>query len=97
MEFASEGDEAIRLYQKARETERSFDCVILDLTIAGGMGGEETIQKLREIDPGVKAIVSSGYSSAPIMATYSKYGFREVIAKPYNIQELSEKLHKVMR
>ena len=96
VESATEGAEAVRLYQKARESGQPFDCVILDLTIPGGMGGEEAIRKLREIDPEVKAIVSSGYSNDPVMAEYDKYGFREMVAKPYEMQELSKKLHKVM-
>lgn len=68
---------------------------ILDLTIPGGMGGEKAIKKLIKIDPGIKAIVSSGYSDDPIMASFREYGFSGVILKPYKIQELSEVLHKV--
>ena len=60
------------------------------------MGGEEAIKKLCEIDPQVKAIVSSGYSNDPVMAEHEKYGFRGVVAKPYDIQVLSEVLKKVM-
>jgi len=60
------------------------------------MGGKEAIEKLLEIDPEVKAIVSSGYSNDLIMADYRKYGFRGVIAKPYKLRELSEELHRVM-
>ena len=59
------------------------------------MGGREAIKKFLEIDPKVKAIISSGYSNDPIMDGYKKYGFSGVIAKPYNIQELSEILNKV--
>jgi DNA-binding NarL/FixJ family response regulator len=60
------------------------------------MGGKETISKLLEIDPGVKAIVSSGYSNDPVMAEYKKHGFRGIIAKPYNVVDLSGQLHKVI-
>ena len=96
VEFAEEGAQAIELYKKARESGDPFDLVILDLTVPGGMGGKEAIQKLLEIDPEVKAIVSSGYSNDPIMADYRKYGFRGVIAKPYKLRELSEELHRVI-
>jgi DNA-binding NarL/FixJ family response regulator len=51
---------------------------------------------LFEIDPDVKAIVSSGYPDDPIMSDFKKYGFRSVVAKPYKIQELSEILRKVL-
>ena len=94
---AREGSEAIKLYEEAKESGHPFDAVILDLTVPGGMGGDEAIRKLREIDPEVKAIVSSGYSNDPIMSEYWEYGFRDVVAKPYEIKKLSWVLHKVMR
>ncbi|MCI0529983.1 MAG: PAS domain S-box protein, partial [Nitrospira sp.] len=97
VEFAKDGVEAIELYKKSKELKHPFDVVILDLTIPGGMGGKETIQRLLEIDPQVKALVSSGYSDDPIMANPKCYGFRGVVPKPYNIEELGETLHKVIR
>ena len=68
----------------------------MDLTIRGGLGGKETIARLREIDPGVKAVVSSGYSNDPVMADYREHGFLGVVAKPYLIEELSKVLRRVM-
>jgi two-component system, cell cycle sensor histidine kinase and response regulator CckA len=94
--LASDGSEALALYRAALHSSRPVDAVIMDLTVPGGMGGSETIQRLREIDPAVKAIVSSGYSNDPIMADYERYGFRGVVAKPYSIQELSETLTRVV-
>jgi CheY-like chemotaxis protein len=91
-----DGAEAIVMYQQSRETGKPFDVVIMDLTIPGGMGGKETIKKLRELDPEVKAIVSSGYYDDPIMSYYQAYGFSSVIAKPYRITELSQILRDVM-
>ena len=96
VEFARDGIEAIELYKKAKESGKPFDAVILDLTVPGGMGGKEAFGKLLEIDPEVKAIVSSGYSNDPIMADYKEYGFRGVVAKPYKLRELSEELHRVI-
>ncbi|MFX1519406.1 MAG: PAS domain S-box protein [Promethearchaeota archaeon] len=95
--FATNGDEAIDLYTESKNKDQPFDAVILDLTIPGGMGGKETIQKLLEIDPEVKAIVSSGYSTDPIMADFKSYGFSGVVAKPYKIEELNEALAKVTK
>ncbi len=91
-----DGTEALELYREAMESGSAYDAVIMDLTIPGGMGGKETIRKLMEMDPDVNAIVSSGYSNDPIMSGFSEYGFRGVIAKPYEIRELSEVLHRVM-
>jgi CheY-like chemotaxis protein len=96
VEFAREGAEAIERYRKAREEGRPFDAVIMDLTIVGGMGGKDAIVKLREYDPGVQAIVSSGYSNDPVMARYGDYGFKDVIVKPYTSTELSRKLHALL-
>jgi signal transduction histidine kinase/CheY-like chemotaxis protein len=90
--FAINGDEAIQMYQEARQQNQAFDAVILDLTIKGGMGGRETIIKLMEVDPLVKAFVSSGYSDDPVVTGYKAYGFTGVIVKPYNIQELGQAL-----
>jgi two-component system, cell cycle sensor histidine kinase and response regulator CckA len=68
----------------------------MDLTIPGGMGGEEAIGRLLAIDPHLKAIASSGYSTDPVMSDSKAYGFRGVIAKPYVIEELSRVLHEVL-
>jgi PAS domain S-box-containing protein len=91
VDFARNGEEAISLYQ-----DNAYDVVILDLTIPGGMGGKETMKELLVIDPNVKVIVSSGYSSDPIMSDYKQYGFRDVIAKPYRIEELEEVIERVI-
>lgn len=96
VEVAEDGADTIELYVKAKESNRPFDTIIMDLTIAGGMGGEETIQKLLETDPEIKAIASSGYSNDPIMASFRDYGFKGVLVKPYKIKELSETLHRVI-
>jgi PAS domain S-box-containing protein len=95
--FAEDGAEAIELYTNAMGKRGTpYDAVIMDLTIAGGMGGREAVKKLIEIDPNVKAIVSSGYSKDPVMAEYKQYGFRGVIAKPFRIKDLSEVVHRVI-
>jgi len=94
--FAKDGREAIESYQALMGTGQAFDVVIMDLTIPGGMGGKETIKKLLEIDPQVKAIVSSGYSNDPVMADFRNYGFSDVIVKPYEVKEVGEVLHRVL-
>jgi PAS domain S-box-containing protein len=95
--FATNGEEAIRLYLHEKGAGNPFDVVIMDLTVPGQMGGREAIEKLIQIDPQAKAIVSSGYSNDPIMADYAAYGFKEVIRKPFTMKELSDVLDKVMK
>jgi PAS domain S-box-containing protein len=94
--LAKDGQEAVELYQKAMETGEPFDAVIMDLTIPGGLGGIETMAILRRIDPEIKAIISSGYASDPVMSEYAKYGFSGVVTKPYKFDELLEVLNKVL-
>jgi CheY-like chemotaxis protein len=96
VEVAADGAEAIEIYQRAMDRGERFDVVLMDLTVPGGMGGKEAIKTLREMDAQVKAIVSSGYSNDPIMANYKTHGFRGVVAKPYEYDELSEVVRRVV-
>jgi len=93
---AEDGREAMELYREAKESGHAFDVVIMDLTIPGGMGGKETIDKLLAYDPAAIAIVSSGYSNDPIMSNCEAYGFKGVIKKPYRIEELSYALRDLL-
>jgi CheY-like chemotaxis protein len=95
-EFARDGAEALAMYRAARDSGRPFDAVILDLTIPGGMGGKDTIHKLLEIDPQVRAIVASGYSDDPVMADFRRYGFRGVVPKPFRFEDLRAILIRVL-
>ena len=94
--LSKDGVEVIELYDSALKCNAPFDAVIMDLTIPGGMGGEEAIRHLLKIDPTIKAVVSSGYSDSSVLANYKEYGFKGVINKPYTIEELSKELNKVL-
>lgn len=93
---ALDGAAAIKLYRQGLDNGEPFDVVIMDLTVPGGMGGQAAIAHLRDIDPRIKAIVSSGYANDPIMADYERFGFSGVITKPYRFDELNEVLYKVI-
>jgi CheY-like chemotaxis protein len=97
IDLAADGAEAIKLYKAAMKSGNPYTVVILDLTIAGGMGGKDTIRKLLKIDANVKAIVSSGYADDSAMAEYRGYGFSGMVAKPYTLEELGKALHNVTR
>ena len=94
--FANNGRDGITLYRRAKNSGMPFQVVMVDLVMPGGMGGKEMMEQLRTFDPEIKAIVSSGYSSDPVMTEYEKYGFQAAIAKPYKISELSAVLHAVI-
>ena len=96
VQSASEGSEAVKLYEESLTNGHPFDMVILDLTIPGGMGGKETVEKLRKIDPNVNAVVSSGYSNDPVLSNYREYGFKHYLTKPFNLEQLSKVLYEVM-
>ncbi len=88
VEKAENGSEAIRVYREAMKNE-PFSAVVMDLTIPGGMGGKEAVKEILKFDPDAIVIVSSGYSSDPVMAEFKQYGFKGRIKKPYNLEELS--------
>ena len=94
--FARDGEEAVARYREALSSSDPFSAVILDLTVSGGMGGEEAQTKLRELHPEVKSIVSSGYSQDPVMRCYEDSGFLGAVAKPYKIHELAETVSRVV-
>ncbi|MBI0583146.1 MAG: PAS domain S-box protein [Methanomassiliicoccus sp.] len=96
-EFARDGHEAMAKYRSSMASGEPFGLVILDLTIPGNMGGEETMRHLLEMDPDIRAIVCSGYSNDPVMARYYDYGFRGVLSKPFSLDDLSEIVGKLIR
>ncbi len=94
--FAETGEAALEAYRAARNAGSPFDAVILDLTIRGGMGGMDALRELREIDPGVKAVVSSGYSDDAAFSNYREQGFLAFLKKPYKIEELQRTLDALL-
>ena len=96
-QFAKDGAEAIEMYRKAKESGKPYDAVILDLTIPGGMGGQEVIKILLEMDPEVKAVVFSGYSDGEVMLNYREYGFKGMMPKPFDAYALGKVLNDVLK
>jgi CheY-like chemotaxis protein len=91
----ADGQAALDAYKAAMSSDNPYDAVILDLTIPGGLGGEETIAKLLELDPKVKAVVSSGYSDSTVVAESGKHGFLGTLAKPYGVADVSEVMRRL--
>ena len=93
---AANGDEAIDRYRRALDAGKPFAVVVLDLTIAGGQGGRAVLDRLREIDAKVRAVVWSGYSDDPVISRYEEYGFRGRLEKPSTKAEIAAELERVV-
>ena len=89
---AQDGQDAIDLFAESLAIGRKFEVVLLDITVPGAMGGKEAIQHLKNLDPQVKAVVTSGYSDDPIMSDFQAYGFQGILVKPYKISDLAKTL-----
>ena len=94
---AGDGDEALSIYEQWQCAGNPLDVVIMDLTVPGRMGGLEAMSRLRELDPRVRAVVSSGYSNDPVLASPREHGFRGVLAKPYTLEEFQRVLAELTR
>jgi nitrogen-specific signal transduction histidine kinase len=93
---AQDGQEAIDAYKKALQSGTLFDLVILDLTVQQGLGGQLAMEHLLKIDPGVRAIIASGYVDDPVIGNYANYGFQGALQKPFKAEEMNELVKKVL-
>jgi two-component system cell cycle sensor histidine kinase/response regulator CckA len=87
---AQNGEEAIEKFKDADSAGRPFDVVILDLTVKGGMGGDQAVAALLKIDPLLKAVVSSGYADNQVVSDFAAHGFTAALNKPYKLERLRE-------
>lgn len=92
----SDGREALQRFQEAKENNRPFDAIIMDLTIPGGMGGREAAELIRALDSNAVLIVSSGYSNDPVIANYQRYGFSGSVVKPFSFQSLAGEVQRLL-
>lgn len=96
VECVTNGADALEVYRRAQAVQQQFQFVIMDLTIPGGMGGKETVVKLKEFDENAKVIVFSGYSNDPILIHFKEYGFDGVLKKPFSTTELMQMIQTVV-
>ena len=82
------GEAALEFFKRRRDEGEPFDLAILDLTIPGGMGGLRTLEELKSLQPGLPAIVTSGYSSDPVMSDHERYGFAGILRKPFSVEDV---------
>ncbi|MFI5304085.1 MAG: PAS domain S-box protein [Nitrospiria bacterium] len=96
VEIALSGSIADEIFKISKEIGNPFDLVISDLTVPGDIGGIELLKRLKEIEPKVKVIVTSGYSNDPAIANFQSYGFADFILKPYRIFDISKAIKKAL-
>ncbi len=94
--LSSDGRDAVELYRDAMESGDAFDLVILDLTVRGGVGGVAALERLKALDPHVRAVASSGYADDPVMANYREHGFIAVLPKPFRFAALARAVRQAL-
>jgi len=96
VDYAGNAEETVEKYKKSHNNVNAFDAVLIDLTINGELQGVEVIEKLKEINPEIIAILSTGYLNGPVIKEYQEYGFKELLHKPYDMNELGNALKNSM-
>jgi PAS domain S-box-containing protein len=91
-----DGEKAVAIYTRALKAGRKFDLVLLDYTIQGGVNGGEVFRELCQCDPGVKALIVSGYGSQMDVSGLMDMGLKGIVKKPFDIADLSELLEKIL-
>ncbi len=95
-DLVKSGEEAVQFYKRYLNIGRPYDTVIMDLTIIGGMGGEQTFKLLRELHPEVRAIIASGYDNDDMARQFLGLGFCGYLTKPYRVGDLGRIIKKVL-
>ncbi|MHB8843142.1 MAG: hybrid sensor histidine kinase/response regulator [Nitrospirota bacterium] len=96
VETSPDGVDAVQRYAAARERGIPFDLVIMDATVPGGMGGRDAVKVLLKTDPGARVVLTSGYAGDELLVRHRDHGFKDVIQKPYTVEELGALVRKVI-
>jgi PAS domain S-box-containing protein len=96
-ESAASCYEAVALCTRAREEGRPFCAAVLDLTVPGGPGGQECLRRLREVEPGLRAVIASGYTNDPVITDFRSHGFDQMLQKPFSRERLAQVLDEILR
>jgi PAS domain S-box-containing protein len=89
---AADGEEAVAVY---REHMDEIVLVLLDLTMPR-LDGEGSFQALRALDPGVRVVMTSGYSEQDMATRFAGKGLAGFVPKPYTLAELAERLQAAL-
>ncbi len=88
VESARSGEEALRLMEAGRATHELPDLVVLDMVMGSGMDGAQTFERMKDLHPGQKSIIVSGYSESPRVDLAQSLGAGAYLRKPVTIEKL---------
>jgi PAS domain S-box-containing protein len=92
----TDGSQAIAAFAKAKSQNEPFDVVMMDLVIPNGVGGQDAVHTIKQIDPNARVLASSGHLEHPVMVDHKKYGFNAVLEKPYKLERLQQVIETVV-
>lgn len=92
----ADGAAAVAAWREAARQEEPFDVMVADLEIRGGEGGMEVMARLREEFPGLRAVLTTGYTDDAALAEHAARGFSAVLAKPFSMERLLEAVTAVL-
>ena len=96
VEVTAEGADAVAAYRRGMQNGRPYAAVILDLRVREGLDGAGTIRQLLDVDPGVRAVVTTGQTDDPVLSDFWDHGFAAVLTKPCRLQDIEDVLAKVL-
>jgi CheY-like chemotaxis protein len=94
---AESGEKALALHREAWGSGDRFDLGLIDMTLPGGMNGEDTFRELCNVDPHLIGIATSGSIDAESLPLYQRKGFAAILPKPFPLRLLGEVVEEAMQ
>ncbi|MGK0518215.1 MAG: PAS domain S-box-containing protein [Planctomycetota bacterium] len=92
----ADGEAAVASYTESAQQGRPFDIAMFDLTVAGGIGGQEAASMLLAKYPDARLVAVSGYSTDSVLGQFAENGFCASMAKPFSLQTLRDTIAEVI-
>lgn len=93
---AANGQQAVSLFRHHAHSGEPISAVLLDMTLPGGLSGDEVMQEIRRLDRNARVIATSGYFDDDAEETFRRDGYVGILPKPYAVERLSQKLAEAM-
>ncbi|MBZ4672271.1 MAG: multi-sensor signal transduction histidine kinase [Deferribacteraceae bacterium] len=92
---AKDSDDGVTLLNKFLENGERVDLIITDLTIPGGKGGLDLLDRVKKIDKNIPIVLMSGYADSEEIKKYLSYGFKSILSKPFDVEEINKILESI--